>query len=80
FQYLRRFDLGQDLDMFRYEAHSVEGSPAECLQHLLLHCGVTDPSWSELRNFTSFLNVQLRDSEASVFCNPYFTQDILQGF
>ncbi|XP_071620775.1 E3 ubiquitin-protein ligase RNF213 isoform X1 [Heliangelus exortis] len=80
FQYLRRFDLGQDLDVFRYEAHSVEGSPAECLQHLLLHCGVTDPSWSELRNFTSFLNVQLRDSEASVFCNPDFTQDTLRGF
>ncbi|XP_021270744.1 E3 ubiquitin-protein ligase RNF213 isoform X1 [Numida meleagris] len=80
FQYLRRFDNGYNLDTFCYEAHSVEGSPAECLQLFLLHCGVMDPSWSELRNFASFLNVQLRDCEASVFCNPEFVQDTLQGF
>ncbi|XP_028940022.1 E3 ubiquitin-protein ligase RNF213, partial [Antrostomus carolinensis] len=80
FQYLKRFDQGYNLDKFCYEAHSVEGSPAECLQQFLLHCGITDPSWSELRNFTWFLNVQLRDCEASVFCNPDFVQDTLQGF
>ncbi|XP_074967750.1 E3 ubiquitin-protein ligase RNF213 [Phalacrocorax aristotelis] len=80
FQYLKRFDQGCNLDMFCYEAHSVEGNTAECLQQFLLHCGITDPSWSELRNFTWFLNVQLRDCEASDFCNPVFVQDTLQGF
>ncbi|XP_074900257.1 E3 ubiquitin-protein ligase RNF213 isoform X2 [Buteo buteo] len=80
FQYLKRLDQGYNLDTFFYEVHSVEGSPAECLQHFLLHCGITDPSWSELRNFAWFLNVQLRDCEASVFCNPDFVQDTLQGF
>ncbi|NXJ94979.1 RN213 ligase, partial [Corythaixoides concolor] len=80
FQYLKRFEQGYNLDTFCYEARSVEGSPAECLQLFLLHCGITDPSWSELRNFTWFLNVQLRDCEASVFCNPDFVQDTLQGF
>ncbi|XP_049669068.1 E3 ubiquitin-protein ligase RNF213 isoform X5 [Accipiter gentilis] len=80
FQYLKRLDQGYSLDTFFYEVHSVEGSPAECLQHFLLHCGITDPSWSELRNFAWFLNVQLRDCEASVFCNPDFVQDTLQGF
>uniref|UniRef100_A0A663EII0 RING-type E3 ubiquitin transferase n=1 Tax=Aquila chrysaetos chrysaetos TaxID=223781 RepID=A0A663EII0_AQUCH len=80
FQYLKRLDQGNNLDTFFYEVHSVEGSPAECLQHFLLHCGITDPSWSELRNFAWFLNVQLRDCEASVFCNPDFVQDTLQGF
>ncbi|XP_061232976.1 E3 ubiquitin-protein ligase RNF213 isoform X3 [Neopsephotus bourkii] len=80
FQYLRRFDQGCNLDTFCYTANSVEGSPAECLQHFLLHCGIIDPSWSELRNFTWFLNTQLRDCEASDFCNPEFVQDILQGF
>ncbi|XP_030361798.1 E3 ubiquitin-protein ligase RNF213 isoform X3 [Strigops habroptila] len=80
FQYLKRFDQGHNLDTFCYTAHSVEGSPAECLQQFLLHCGITDPSWSELRNFTWFLNIQLRDCEASVFCNPDFVQDTLQGF
>ncbi|KAK2528363.1 Rnf213 [Columba guinea] len=80
FQYLRRFDQGCDLDAFCYEERAVEGSPAECLQQLLLHCGIADPSWAELRNFTWFLNVQLRDCEASVFCNPDFVQDTLKGF
>uniref|UniRef100_A0A674GXD4 RING-type E3 ubiquitin transferase n=1 Tax=Taeniopygia guttata TaxID=59729 RepID=A0A674GXD4_TAEGU len=80
FQYLKRFDQGCDLDTFWYEALSVEGSPAECLQLFLLHCGVMDPSWAELRNFTWFLNIQLRDCEASVFCNPDFVQDTLNGF
>uniref|UniRef100_A0A803XP10 RING-type E3 ubiquitin transferase n=1 Tax=Meleagris gallopavo TaxID=9103 RepID=A0A803XP10_MELGA len=80
FQYLKRFDNGYNLDTFCYTEHSVEGSPAECLQIFLLHCGVVDPSWSEIRNFASFLNVQLRDCEDSVFCNPEFVQDTLQGF
>ncbi|NXP06002.1 RN213 ligase, partial [Thinocorus orbignyianus] len=80
FQYLRRYDHQQNLDTFSYKKHSVEGSPAECLQQLLLHCGITDPSWSELRNFTWFLNIQLKDCESSVFCDPEFVQDTLQGF
>ncbi|XP_074870414.1 E3 ubiquitin-protein ligase RNF213 isoform X2 [Carettochelys insculpta] len=80
FQYLKRFDRGDNLDLFCYEQGSVEGTPAECLQLFLIHCGVMDPTWSELRNFAWFLNVQLRDCEASVFCNPNFVQDTLQGF
>ncbi|XP_075760215.1 E3 ubiquitin-protein ligase RNF213 isoform X4 [Pelodiscus sinensis] len=80
FQYLKRFDRGDNLDMFCYEKGSVEGTPVECLQLFLIHCGVIDPTWSELRNFAWFLNVQLRDCEASVFCNPAFIQDTLQGF
>uniref|UniRef100_A0A8C3XRT9 RING-type E3 ubiquitin transferase n=1 Tax=Chelydra serpentina TaxID=8475 RepID=A0A8C3XRT9_CHESE len=80
FQYLKRFERGDNLDMFCYEEGSVEGTPVECLQLFLIHCGVIDPTWSELRNFAWFLNVQLRDCEASVFCNPAFVQDTLQGF
>ncbi|XP_062976188.1 E3 ubiquitin-protein ligase RNF213-like [Elgaria multicarinata webbii] len=80
FQYLRRSNRGDNLDTFQYEEGSVEGTPAECLQLLLMHCGVTDPSWSELRNFAWFLNLQLRNCETSVFCNAAFVQDTLQGF
>ncbi|XP_067403324.1 E3 ubiquitin-protein ligase RNF213 isoform X3 [Emydura macquarii macquarii] len=80
FQYLKRFGRGDNLDKFCYEEGSVEGTPGECLQLFLIHCGVIDPSWSELRNFAWFLNVQLRDCEASVFCNSDFVQDTLQGF
>ncbi|XP_077184308.1 E3 ubiquitin-protein ligase RNF213 isoform X2 [Paroedura picta] len=80
FQYLIRSNAGYNLDMFQYEAGSVEGTEVQCLQLLLIHCGVIDPSWSELRNFAWFLNVQLKNCESSVFCNPCFVEDTLQGF
>uniref|UniRef100_A0A2K5Z6W0 E3 ubiquitin-protein ligase RNF213 n=1 Tax=Mandrillus leucophaeus TaxID=9568 RepID=A0A2K5Z6W0_MANLE len=80
YQYLRRFHQNQDLDMFQYQEGSVEGTPEECLQHFLIYCGVINPSWSELRNFARFLNYQLRDCEASLFCNPSFIGDTLRGF
>ncbi|XP_072501344.1 E3 ubiquitin-protein ligase RNF213 isoform X2 [Notamacropus eugenii] len=80
FQYLKRFYQGQNLDMFQYKPGSIEGTPEECLQQLLIHCGIMDPSWSELQNFSRFLNYQLRDCEASLFCNPAFTGDTLRGF
>ncbi|XP_035293735.1 E3 ubiquitin-protein ligase RNF213 isoform X3 [Cricetulus griseus] len=80
YQYLRRFHQNQNLDTFQYKEGSVEGSPEECLQHFLIYCGVVDPSWAELRNFAWFLNCQLKDCEASVFCNSAFTGDTLRGF
>ncbi|XP_068920216.1 E3 ubiquitin-protein ligase RNF213 isoform X2 [Petaurus breviceps papuanus] len=80
FQYLKRFYQGQNLDMFQYKPDSIEGTPEECLQQLLIHCGIRDPSWSELQNFSRFLNYQLRDCEASIFCNPAFIGDTLTGF
>ncbi|XP_043855804.1 E3 ubiquitin-protein ligase RNF213 isoform X2 [Dromiciops gliroides] len=80
FQYLKRFHQGQNLDMFHYKRGSIEGTPEECLQQLLIHCGMMDPSWSELQNFSRFLNYQLRDCEASLFCNPAFIGDTLTGF
>ncbi|XP_053426621.1 E3 ubiquitin-protein ligase RNF213 isoform X2 [Nycticebus coucang] len=80
YQYLRRFHQNQNLDMFQYQEGSIEGTPEECLQHFLIYCGVIDPSWSELRNFARFLNYQLRDCEASPFCNPNVIGDTLRGF
>lgn len=80
FQYLRRFYQKQNLDGFQYRDGLVEGSPSECLQHLLIYCGVVDPSWSELWNFARFLNYQLQDCEASDFCNPNVVGDTLRGF
>ncbi|XP_052615833.1 E3 ubiquitin-protein ligase RNF213 isoform X2 [Peromyscus californicus insignis] len=80
YQYLKRFHQNQNLDTFQYKEDSVEGSPEECLQHFLIYCGVVNPSWAELRNFAWFLNCQLKDCEASVFCNSAFTGDTLRGF
>ncbi|KAG7242861.1 hypothetical protein INR49_018116 [Caranx melampygus] len=78
YQYLTRFHNHSDLDVFTY--HGVEGSHVECLQMLLMYCGITDPSWAELRNFAWFLNLQLQDCETSVFCDATFTGDTLTGF
>ncbi|XP_074199996.1 E3 ubiquitin-protein ligase RNF213 isoform X3 [Camelus bactrianus] len=80
YQYLRRFHQKENLDTFKYQKGSVEGTPSECIQHLLIYCGVINPSWSELWNFARFLNYQLRDCENSLFCNPSFVGDTLVGF
>lgn len=78
YQYLTRFHNHIDLDVFTYQG--VEGSHVECLQMLLMYCGIMEPSWAELRNFAWFLNLQLQDCETSVFCDPTFTGDTLAGF
>ncbi|XP_017280867.1 E3 ubiquitin-protein ligase rnf213-alpha [Kryptolebias marmoratus] len=78
YQYLKRFHNHADLDVITYQG--VEGSHVECLQMLLMYCGIMDPSWAELRNFTWFLNLQLKDCETSVFCDATFTGDTLSGF
>ncbi|XP_034881723.1 E3 ubiquitin-protein ligase RNF213 isoform X2 [Mirounga leonina] len=80
YQYLKRFHEKQNLDTFQYQEGSVEGTPGECLQYFLIYCGLINPSWSELWNFAGFLNYQLRDCEASLFCNPDVIGDTLQGF
>ncbi|XP_069786067.1 E3 ubiquitin-protein ligase rnf213-alpha isoform X2 [Narcine bancroftii] len=79
YQYLREFNGNKNLDTFIYQG-TVKGNHVECLQLFLIYCGVMDPSWSELRNFAWFLNLQLKDCETSVFCNYDLIQDILQGF
>ncbi|XP_036388951.1 E3 ubiquitin-protein ligase rnf213-alpha-like [Megalops cyprinoides] len=78
YQYLTRFYNHVNLDRFMYGG--VEGTHVECLQMLFVYCGIMDPSWAELKNFTLFLNLQLRDCETSVFCNVDFVGDTLQGF
>ncbi|XP_031747021.1 E3 ubiquitin-protein ligase RNF213 [Xenopus tropicalis] len=80
FQYLIRYQGKQSLDTFKYTEGSVEGNEARCLQLFLLHCGVMDPSWAELRNFAWFLNLQLKDSENSVFCQPEMVADGFKNF
>ncbi|XP_058262202.1 E3 ubiquitin-protein ligase rnf213-beta isoform X1 [Hemibagrus wyckioides] len=80
YQYLRRFNRNQDLDHFKYQAGSVEGNKVDCLHHLLSNCGLKDPSWAELKHFTWFLNLQLKDCENSGFCDPDFFGSILSGF
>ncbi|KAF7645355.1 hypothetical protein LDENG_00206190 [Lucifuga dentata] len=80
YQYLRLYCRNQNLDQFKYQKGSTVGNPVDCLNHLLSTCGMQDPSWAELKNFSWFLNVQLKDCENSVFCDPDFLADQLPGF
>ncbi|XP_031417458.1 E3 ubiquitin-protein ligase rnf213-beta isoform X2 [Clupea harengus] len=80
YQFLRRFNQNANLDRFKYEKESVEGNHVDCLHHLLANCGLKDPSWAELKHFTWFLNLQLRDCESSIFCDADFLADHLPGF
>lgn len=43
------------------------------------YCGVSKPTWMELRNFVYFFNQQLIDSEASIFTSAAMNDD-LRGF
>ncbi|XP_071112375.1 E3 ubiquitin-protein ligase rnf213-alpha-like [Haliotis cracherodii] len=77
FQYLKRLNNKVNLTNINPRAH--EGTHQECLTVLLQHCGVWDPSWSELHNFVWFLNTQLVDFEKSDFCSDAVLED-LPGF
>ncbi|KAM9716156.1 E3 ubiquitin-protein ligase rnf213-beta [Menidia menidia] len=80
YQYLKLYSQNSSLDRFSYRAGSSAGDPAECLRLFLTYCGMEDPSWGELKSFSWFLNVQLKDCESSVFCDPDFLADQLPGF
>ncbi|XP_070782783.1 E3 ubiquitin-protein ligase rnf213-beta [Enoplosus armatus] len=80
YQYLKLYTENQNLDHFNYQEGSKVGDPIDCINHFLSYCGMKDPSWAELKNFSWFLNVQLKDCENSVFCDPDFLADQLPGF
>ncbi|XP_046556283.1 E3 ubiquitin-protein ligase rnf213-alpha-like [Haliotis rubra] len=77
FQYLKRWNSNKGLTNINSQV--PEGTHEECLTVLLQHCGVMDPSWSELHNFVWFLNTQLVDFEKSNFCSNAVLED-LPGF
>ncbi|VDI52691.1 Hypothetical predicted protein, partial [Mytilus galloprovincialis] len=77
YQYLRCYDRKEDFTDI--DPQRTEGYKEDCLKILLRHCGVKDPSWSELYHFVSFLNYQLQDFKTSAFCKPSL-EDILPGF
>uniref|UniRef100_A0A3Q3EUN5 RING-type E3 ubiquitin transferase n=1 Tax=Labrus bergylta TaxID=56723 RepID=A0A3Q3EUN5_9LABR len=80
YQYLKQYYKNMNLDRFKYTDGSRVGDPIDCINHFLYFCGMNDPSWAELKNFSWFLNVQLKDCENSIFCDPDFLADQLPGF
>ncbi|KAM9837888.1 LOW QUALITY PROTEIN: E3 ubiquitin-protein ligase rnf213-beta [Aulostomus maculatus] len=79
YQYLNRYKNNMDLDHFNYQERE-RTDPIDCLNIFLSYCGMQNPSWAELKNFSWFLNVQLKDCENSVFCDPDFLADQMPGF
>ena len=43
------------------------------------HCGLRDPSWSELDHFVNFLAAQLEACTNSIFCDENIVGDTLRG-
>ncbi|CAJ1081416.1 E3 ubiquitin-protein ligase rnf213-beta [Xyrichtys novacula] len=80
YQYLTLYKNNQNLDPFKYTAGSRLEGPIDCINVLLSYCGMKDPSWAELKNFSWFLNVQLKDCENSIFCDREFLTNELPGF
>ncbi|XP_062408415.1 E3 ubiquitin-protein ligase rnf213-alpha-like isoform X2 [Sardina pilchardus] len=78
YQYFKRYEQNQ-LENFSFECFSCEDTPKEWLQCLMRYCDNKTPSWGELRNFTHFLNMQLKKCEQSFFCSDILSQD-LTGF
>lgn len=79
-QYLNNFSINPaSVNKFVYKQENPPLDMLTCLQALLKYCGLTDPSWMELRNFVHFFNIQLSDSESSVFTLACFDED-LRGF
>ncbi|NXS13863.1 RN213 ligase, partial [Neodrepanis coruscans] len=70
YQYLSRYKQKENLDQFTFLPERIEGKERECLACLMEFCGRKDPSWTEISNFTHFLNFQLSKCENSVFCHP----------
>ncbi|XP_052242488.1 E3 ubiquitin-protein ligase rnf213-alpha-like, partial [Dreissena polymorpha] len=82
YQYLQRLDTGRMFNDIKPDR--IEGDPKSCLTVLLRHCGVKNPSWSELNHFVWFLNTQLVDFEQNQFVTiaaakylPGFTKFVL---
>ncbi|XP_068694638.1 E3 ubiquitin-protein ligase rnf213-alpha-like [Montipora foliosa] len=81
FQYLKLWESAKEnLDQFWFVPGHAMGDYADCLETLTRNCGITDPSWAELRHFISFLNSQLQSCEESTFCNMELVGDTLEGF
>ena len=50
------------------------------LKRFVFHCGVKRPSWSEIRNFVTFLDKQLSDCDNSDYCKSSMMAEEWNGF
>uniref|UniRef100_UPI00193A976F E3 ubiquitin-protein ligase rnf213-alpha-like n=1 Tax=Styela clava TaxID=7725 RepID=UPI00193A976F len=68
-QYLLKYDNNPDsLDDFRFDPASPKVDERTCLNILLKHCSIDNPSWAQVQHFAAFLDLQFRNCENSIFC------------
>ncbi|WAR16700.1 R213A-like protein, partial [Mya arenaria] len=77
YHYLKRLD--SKLNFKKFEPSTPKGNQAECLEIILRHCGIPNPSWAELHHFVWFLNTQLIGFENNIFVGEAAAKD-LPGF
>ncbi|KAI6647050.1 E3 ubiquitin-protein ligase [Oopsacas minuta] len=79
--YLKTLDIGQNLDSFVFKkTRKFKFDHIERLNRTLENCGIAQPSWAEVRNFTNFLDKQLLDCDKSVYCKSKIMGQEWNGF
>jgi len=76
-QLFKRGSFGQ-LDNFCYREREADAvlDIRDFFATILFFCPVQAPSWAELSHFVSFLNVQLKSTEQSVFCSRLVRKEL----
>ena len=80
--YLKELGNGLNLDTFIFQPSEGIGriSLINNLNIILKNCGITHPSWAEVRNFVSFLDKQLLDCDNSDYCQSGLMGQDWKGF
>ena len=80
--YLKRMETGENIDNFIFQQSGEIDriGHIDCLKVSLKNCRINQPSWAEVRNFTSFLDKQLSDCDNSDYCQSGIMEQEWKGF
>ena len=75
-------ETGENLDNFIFQQSEEFDriGHIDCLKLSLKNCRINQPSWAEVRNFTSFLDEQLSDCDNSDYCKSGVIGQEWKGF
>ena len=80
--YLKGMETGGNLDNFIFQQSEefARIDHIDCLNLSLKNCRIGQPSWAEVRNFTSFLDKQLSNCDNSDYCQSGIMGKKWKGF
>nr|XP_039262088.1 E3 ubiquitin-protein ligase rnf213-alpha-like [Styela clava] len=67
YQYLKHAAV-KDINLDDFQYREPEGNQEDCIETFLNSYVSDNPTWAQLRHFASFMNVQLKNCEESIFC------------